>query len=159
MTTDLWTLGCERLATELPAQQFNTWIRPLPAAQITLAEDGSGVHVALRAPNRFILDWIRNQYASRIETVLSELANMPVQLELALATRESTQQGSMPLQAHRAHRAATSLRLAPDSTGSGPSSGLPVAAPKSHGLNRAAFTSRPLLRYAAAFGGGLLVSS
>jgi hypothetical protein len=38
-------------------------------------------------------------------------------------------------------------------------SGLPVAAPKSHGLNRAAFTSRPLLRYAAAFGGGLLVSA
>lgn len=38
-------------------------------------------------------------------------------------------------------------------------SGLPVAAPKSHGFNRAAFTSRPLLRYAAAFGGGLLISA
>jgi len=37
--------------------------------------------------------------------------------------------------------------------------GLPVAAPKSHGLRRAAFTGRPLLRYAAAFGGGLLVSA
>jgi chromosomal replication initiator protein len=128
MMTDLWTLGRERLAAELPAQQFNTWIRPLPVPQVTVAEDGASTRVALRAPNRFMLDWIRNQYASRIETVLSELANMPVQLELALAARESTQQGSMPLQAHRAHRAATSLRLAPDSTGSGPSSGLPVAA-------------------------------
>ncbi len=37
--------------------------------------------------------------------------------------------------------------------------GLPVAAPKSHPFRRAAFTSRPLLRYAAAFGGGLLVSA
>jgi anti-sigma factor RsiW len=37
--------------------------------------------------------------------------------------------------------------------------GLPVAAPKSHGLRRAAFSGRPLLRYAAAFGGGLLVSA
>jgi len=37
--------------------------------------------------------------------------------------------------------------------------GLPVAAPKSHVLRRAAFTGRPLLRYAAAFGGGLLVSA
>lgn len=37
--------------------------------------------------------------------------------------------------------------------------GLPVAAPKSHGYRRAAFTGRPLLRYAAAFGGDLLVSA
>ncbi|MBK7901596.1 MAG: hypothetical protein IPJ97_00615 [Proteobacteria bacterium] len=37
--------------------------------------------------------------------------------------------------------------------------GLPVHAPRSHGLRRAGFTSRPLLRYAAAFGGGLLVSA
>ncbi|WP_431264379.1 DnaA N-terminal domain-containing protein [Roseateles chitinivorans] len=26
----LWQRGCERLAAELPEQQFNTWIRPLP---------------------------------------------------------------------------------------------------------------------------------
>lgn len=37
--------------------------------------------------------------------------------------------------------------------------GLPVAAPRSHGLRHGSFTSRPLLRYAAAFGGGLLVSA
>jgi anti-sigma factor RsiW len=37
--------------------------------------------------------------------------------------------------------------------------GLPVTAPKSHGLRRTGFASRPLLRYAAAFGGGLLVSA
>lgn len=37
--------------------------------------------------------------------------------------------------------------------------GLPVAAPRSHGIRRAAFSGRPLLRYAAAFGGGLLVSA
>ncbi len=37
--------------------------------------------------------------------------------------------------------------------------GLPVAAPRSRGLRRTSFTSRPLLRYAAAFAGGLLVSA
>ena len=36
---------------------------------------------------------------------------------------------------------------------------LPFAAPKSHGSRHTSFTSRPLLRYAAAFGGGLLVSA
>ncbi len=37
--------------------------------------------------------------------------------------------------------------------------GLPVAAPKSHRLRRTGLTDLPLLRYAAAFGGGLLVSA
>ena len=32
MTTDLWQRACERLAEQLPEQQYNTWIRPLPAA-------------------------------------------------------------------------------------------------------------------------------
>ena len=35
MTEDLWQAGCERLASRLPEQQFNTWIRPLPPAQVT----------------------------------------------------------------------------------------------------------------------------
>jgi chromosomal replication initiator protein len=87
MSLDLWQRSCERLATELPEQQFNTWIRPLPAADIT--DVGSDGTVALvRVPNRFKLDWIRSQYASRIEGVLSELAGKPVRLELTLAPRE-----------------------------------------------------------------------
>jgi chromosomal replication initiator protein len=89
MSADLWQRGCERLAAELPEQQFNTWIRPLPAADVT--DDGSdGAVASLRVPNRFKLDWIRNQYASRIEAVLSELAGKPVRLDLTLAAREVT---------------------------------------------------------------------
>lgn len=87
MSLDLWQRGCERLATELPEQQFTTWIRPLPAADITDAGRDSMVAL-VRVPNRFKLDWIRSQYASRIEGVLSELAGKPVRLELTLAPRE-----------------------------------------------------------------------
>jgi chromosomal replication initiator protein len=89
MTTDLWTLGCERLAAELPPQQFNTWIRPLAPPQLEVLEDGAGTRVALRVPNRFKLDWIRSQYAHRIESVLAEVSGQPVQLELTLAPREA----------------------------------------------------------------------
>ncbi len=87
MGADLWQRGCERLAIELPEQQFNTWIRPLPPAEIA---EGAGdcVVASVRVPNRFKLDWIRNQYATRIETVLSELAGKPVRLELTLALRD-----------------------------------------------------------------------
>ena len=84
---DLWQRGCERLATELPEQQFNTWIRPLPAA--TVAGEASGGLVAtLKVPNHFKRDWIRRQYAARIEAILTELAGRPTRLELALSARE-----------------------------------------------------------------------
>lgn len=93
MSADLWQRGCERLAAELPEQQFNTWIRPLPAADVT-DEGGDGAVASLRVPNRFKLDWIRNQYAGRIEAVLSELAGKPVRLDLTLAAREQPPGGA-----------------------------------------------------------------
>ena len=47
------------LQAELPEQQFNTWIRPLQAV-----EDG---HVLkLLAPNRFVVDWLQQNYIERI---------------------------------------------------------------------------------------------
>ena len=88
MAADLWQRGCERLAAELPEQQFNTWIRPLPAADVT-DDAGGGAVVTVRVPNRFKLDWIRNQYAGRIESVLTELAGKPVRLDVTLAPREA----------------------------------------------------------------------
>src|SRR6185295_3523841 len=101
MSADLWQRGCERLAAELPEQQFNTWIRPLPAADITEEGDSLAV-VTVRVPNRFKLDWIRNQYAGRIEAVLTELAGKPVRLDVTLAPRDplpaaAPAQGASPL--------------------------------------------------------------
>ncbi|MDL2337647.1 MAG: chromosomal replication initiator protein DnaA [Pseudomonadota bacterium] len=87
MTEDLWQRGCERLAAELPEQQFNTWIRPLPAAAVS--ETVTGAVACLLVPNRFKLDWIRNQYGGRIEAVLTELAGKPVRLEINLAPRDA----------------------------------------------------------------------
>jgi chromosomal replication initiator protein len=84
---DLWQRGCERLACELPEHQFNTWIRPLPAPDFSERGGSDAAVVSVRVPNRFKLDWIRAQYAGRIESVLSELAGRPVRLELTLAPR------------------------------------------------------------------------
>jgi chromosomal replication initiator protein len=98
MSVDLWHRSCERLATELPEQQFSTWIRPLPPADFTdLGDTGAVAHV--RVPNRFKLDWIRSQYGSRIESVLTELAGKPVRLELALAPRETVAPGRVAMPA------------------------------------------------------------
>ncbi len=110
MRADLWQRGCERLASELPDQQFNTWIRPLPDADV--ADNGEGAVVTVRVPNRFKLDWIRNQYAGRIETVLSEIAGKPVRLDVTLAQRDGVRPAdALAPAAHAvAHAAAAAAR-------------------------------------------------
>lgn len=81
---DLWSACLAQLAQELPEQQFNTWIRPLSAQ---IATDLS--KVTLFVGNRFKMDWIRAQYASRIGLILQKLHNGPISIELALTNRES----------------------------------------------------------------------
>lgn len=78
----LWQACTEQLSQDLPAQQFNTWIKPLTAQ---VATDLS--KVTLYVPNRFTLDWIRAQYAGRIAALLEALYGQPIALELALAQR------------------------------------------------------------------------
>lgn len=56
----LWSHCQNQLASELPEQQLNTWIRPLQAIE----EDG---HLRLLAPNRFVQDWVKQNFLARIE--------------------------------------------------------------------------------------------
>lgn len=88
----LWQRACERLATELPEQQFNTWIRPLPPAEVG-QQDGLTV-VNVRVPNRFMLDWIRTQYSGRLEAILTELQPGEVRMDISLAPRSATPMGA-----------------------------------------------------------------
>ena len=81
----LWQACIDQLAQELPEQQFNTWIKPLVAQ---VSEDLSKVTVFVA--NRFKLDWVRAQYSGRIGTLLEKLYGQPVQVELALAIRETS---------------------------------------------------------------------
>ncbi len=70
MDTTLWQHCLKRLETELPQQQFNTWIRPLQAS-------GTDQSLRLLAPNRFVLDWVQEKYAARIGELLTDLSNNP----------------------------------------------------------------------------------
>ena len=81
----LWQACTDQLAQELPEQQFNTWIKPLVAL---VSEDFS--KVTLYVANRFKLDWVRAQYSGRIAGMLEKIYGQPVELELALAQRETT---------------------------------------------------------------------
>ena len=84
MGQSLWQACVDLLAQELSEQQFNTWIKPLVA---NVADDLS--RVTIFVGNRFKLDWIRAQYASRIGAILEKLYGQSVVVELALAPREA----------------------------------------------------------------------
>ncbi len=79
----LWQICIDRLAQEIPEQQFNTWIRPLSAV---VTSDQS--KVVLAVANRFKMDWVRTQYVARITALLEAVRGQPVKLELVLAPRE-----------------------------------------------------------------------
>lgn len=78
---NLWDACLRRLERELPSQQFNTWIRPL-AVETGAAEPGS---LTLAAPNRFVLELVRERFSSRIERLFSEEGANPISLKLVLA--------------------------------------------------------------------------
>jgi len=72
-----WQHCLDQFKKELTIQQFNTWIKPL---RIASTDD----NVCLLAPNRFVLQWVKEKFLARIE-VLAELQfgrPTPVQLRL-----------------------------------------------------------------------------
>ncbi len=95
----IWSSCANRLSGELPAQQFNTWIRPLKVKLFShshsphshsphsapanpnafdssqgtdIASVGAGQQVQLLAPNRFIEDWVKSKFLARIEELFVE---------------------------------------------------------------------------------------
>src|ERR671930_2255056 len=77
---NLWDACLRRLEQELPAQQFNTWIQPL--APETDAPDDT---LTLAAPNRFVLELVRERFAARIERLAAEASGRELGLRLVLA--------------------------------------------------------------------------
>ncbi|HRP95945.1 MAG TPA: DnaA/Hda family protein, partial [Rhodocyclaceae bacterium] len=81
MTQDFWSFCLSRLESELPPQQFSTWIKALKADQKATAEQP---FLRLLAPNRFVLQWVRERYLRRIGELAEEFHGAPMALELAL---------------------------------------------------------------------------
>lgn len=68
MPVNLWLQSVAFLRDELPAQHFNTWIRPLQA------EEANG-RLLIYAPNRFVLDWVNDKYFTRLLELMTERNN------------------------------------------------------------------------------------
>lgn len=72
MSQSLWHRCLSVLQEELPAQQFSMWIRPLQCVE-------ENNIMTIYAPNRFVLDWVREKYVDRINELVSmEESNPPL---------------------------------------------------------------------------------
>jgi len=68
-----------RFETELPAQQFNAWIKTL-----RVEADEGGQRLRLIAPNGFILRWVRDRYLVRIEELANQFFPGPMNIDLII---------------------------------------------------------------------------
>ncbi len=80
----IWSECLNRLEGELPPQQFNTWIRPLQPLE-------EGAVLKLLAPNKFVLDWIRQHFLARIEEVLAAQNDTAPMVMLEIGSRPGDQ--------------------------------------------------------------------
>ena len=77
-TPAFWQSCLESFQRELTQQQFNTWIRPL---RLELAGEG----LRLIAPNRFVLQWVKDRFAGRIEELAAVAVGRPLRLAFVVA--------------------------------------------------------------------------
>ena len=81
MSETLWNRCLRVLESELPMQQFNTWVRPLQAIE----RNGE---LKLLAPNRYVVEWLGDNSLPRIKELIREFAAGTVpQVVLDVGTR------------------------------------------------------------------------
>lgn len=74
---NFWSTCLGLFKQELSSQQYNTWIKPL---QCETLDDG----FRLSAPNRFVLQWVKDRFLGRIEQISREKMDRPLVIELVL---------------------------------------------------------------------------
>jgi chromosomal replication initiator protein len=89
---NFWPKCLSMFEKELSAQQFNTWIKPLHS-------DFNGKNLNLYAPNRFVMQWVKDRFIKKIESfaVNSGLENIKIDIFVAdqsvsLAQKKTSEQ-------------------------------------------------------------------
>ena len=88
VSVPVWQKCLGLLQEEFPAQQFNTWLRPLQA-------ETSENAIVLLAPNRFVVDWVKKNFFSRIQELVGQLSGdsqLSVSLEIGSKSVVSSEQ-------------------------------------------------------------------
>ena len=74
---NFWVACLGRFQEELSAQQFNTWIKPL---HFKVGEQS----LTLFAPNRFVQQWVKDKFLSRVVDFAKENLSHPISVDVVL---------------------------------------------------------------------------
>ncbi|ANE53720.1 MULTISPECIES: chromosomal replication initiator protein DnaA [Methylomonas] len=78
----IWNNCLAKLEHEIPSADFSTWIRPLQAVE-------SDSQLKLLAPNRFIIDHIKQHFFSIIEDAVNEFSNATLSVHFEIGSKKS----------------------------------------------------------------------
>lgn len=83
MSASVWQKCLGLLQDEYSAQQFNTWLRPLQAHT-------DEQRLVLFAPNRFVVDWVKKHFFSRIEELIKQFSGDEIKsISIEIGTKVS----------------------------------------------------------------------
>lgn len=80
MLATVWQKCLGLLQDEYSAQQFNTWLRPLQPH----ADEHRFV---LLAPNRFVVDWVKKHFYSRIVELINQFSGEEVKVSIEIGSK------------------------------------------------------------------------
>jgi chromosomal replication initiator protein len=125
LSETLWNRCLRVLESELPMQQFNTWVRPLQVVE----RDGE---IRLLAPNRYVVEWLGDNSLPRIKELIREFADgatpdvvldvgtragsLPEAANASVANGIGGGLGSLPGKARRGAPTVIGGRIAPEFT-------------------------------------------
>ncbi len=80
--SSIWINCLNKLENEISSSEFNTWIRPLQAIE----NEGQ---LKLLAPNRFVMDWVKERFFLKIEELINEFSSGSLDLVLEIGSKTS----------------------------------------------------------------------
>lgn len=92
MSANVWQKCLSFLQEEYPPQQFNTWLRPLQADAET--EEST---LVLLAPNRFVVDWVKKNFFTRIQELVAQISADAIKLVSIEIGTKLTKPAAAPL--------------------------------------------------------------
>ncbi len=80
--SSIWNNCLAKLENEISGSDFSTWIRPLQAVE-------SNGQIILLAPNRFVLDWVKQHHFEKLEETIFEFSNGSLSLMLEIGSKNT----------------------------------------------------------------------
>src|ERR1700677_3129403 len=86
----LWQRCLVHLEDHVPPSEFAMWLKPLQAVE-------SEEMILLYAPNRFVMDWVRERYLGKIEETLHSYSDILKTVELKIDQQIQASKALPPL--------------------------------------------------------------